>query len=414
MNKIRFRDKLRDRGFIDQWGFLSFAAAGFFGILLAKAYNAPPLWVAIGATVLMLSYAIIIGRSGTGRLRADQAGDNCYYLGLIYTLASLSFAIATFDPGSAATTIIQGFGIALATTVAGLVLRVFFNQGRPDLENHEEQVRLELTEASARLKGEVHTVAQNMNGASRVLMQSMEEMHKAATASIEQFAKATIAEIGKVVEEASATIRSEANDFASRSKRYSTSFDKLLAKLEEQSSVVEQISRAHDALLGSVDASVTAATTAATAVRSLHDGADSARATADAARAAVGALEQMTSNLSAAAKGLEGGVLAFNAEVQARISELRDYPTESVAAALTALNGAAAAIGQQIRDADELHRRVHADLVARNEVAVGMANRHSQSLELELERSRAMVNKLHSSLADMTESLAATMEATRS
>ena len=105
-------DRLRDRGFIDQWGLLGVAGAGVARIVTSKALGIETVWVAIGAVLLMFIYALVIGRAGTGRLRADQAGDNCYYLGLIYTLSSLSYAIFTFDPDGTATTVVQGFGIA--------------------------------------------------------------------------------------------------------------------------------------------------------------------------------------------------------------------------------------------------------------------------------------------------------------
>ncbi|RYF50796.1 MAG: hypothetical protein EOO27_31115, partial [Comamonadaceae bacterium] len=70
------RNVLEERGWIDRWGFLLFAFGGAASILIAKA---------AGAAIAMVAYAFVVQTSGTGRLRADQAGDNCYYLGLIYT-----------------------------------------------------------------------------------------------------------------------------------------------------------------------------------------------------------------------------------------------------------------------------------------------------------------------------------------
>src|SRR3954471_7408763 len=110
-------DRLKERGFVDRWGFLSFAGVGALLILLAKHSGGNPVHIALVAAGAMLLYAVMVYRTGTGRLRGDQAGDNCYYLGLIYTLTSLAYAIFVFDPSSQAQTIIQGFGIALATTI---------------------------------------------------------------------------------------------------------------------------------------------------------------------------------------------------------------------------------------------------------------------------------------------------------
>lgn len=120
-------DRLDERGLIDRWGFLIFALGGAIGILVAKSTSLPPVLVAAAAAMTMVLYAALVKTKGTGRLRADQAGDNCYYLGLIYTLTSLAYAIFLFDPANTATTIVQGFGIALLTTIMGLVLRVFFD-----------------------------------------------------------------------------------------------------------------------------------------------------------------------------------------------------------------------------------------------------------------------------------------------
>lgn len=115
-----FVDRLRERQFFDRWAFLLFSFGGSAAILAFKSQNTNTVVVAAGAATLMLIYAFLAG-SGAAKLRADQAGDNCYYLGLIYTLASLGFAIFTFDPANTATTIVQGFGVALTTTVVGLV-----------------------------------------------------------------------------------------------------------------------------------------------------------------------------------------------------------------------------------------------------------------------------------------------------
>ena len=216
-SKITWSDRLHDRGLVDQWGFMAFAVLGFAVIISSKLLGAGTAWVAVGAVAAMLCYALLVSRAGTGRLQADQAGDNCYYLGLIYTLASLSYAIANFDPANTASAIVQGFGIALATTIFGLILRVFFSQGRPDLENVEAEMRLEITEAARQLKGELNGVMISMNDFSRHFQQSMEELHKATTSSIEKFSRASLEGLKAVSEGAAETIRHEANDFVARS-----------------------------------------------------------------------------------------------------------------------------------------------------------------------------------------------------
>lgn len=409
-NKVAFRDRLRDRGFIDQWGFMIFAGLGFVGIVSAKAVGGGTQWVALGAVIAMLAYALVLGRAGTGRLRADQAGDNCYYLGLIYTLASLSYAIGTFNPNDTASTIVQGFGVALATTIFGLILRVFFSQGRPDLENHEEELRLELTEAVSRLKGELNGVVLSMNDFARRFQQSMEEMHGSATASIEQFTKSSVDGLKEVVEVAGETIRGEANDFAVRSKRYSTSFNNLLAKLDQHGSSVEQMSETHETLIQTATAAAAAAGSASAAVESLKQGAESASSVAVSTRDVVAMTQQLVSQLSATVGAVQTSLHALQTQTDRHMQEFASGPSDAAKNAISALTGASASLERQTSETAKLHADLHANFATQTAASLSLSARHNDELELQLERSRHLVTKVHAALADMTGNLAASLE----
>ena len=70
-------DRLQERGLIDRWGFMAFAGVGSLLILAAKRLNQDATYVAIGAVGLIVIYAVLVNMKGTGKLRSDQAGDNC-------------------------------------------------------------------------------------------------------------------------------------------------------------------------------------------------------------------------------------------------------------------------------------------------------------------------------------------------
>jgi len=411
-DRIPLVDRLKDRGFIDQWGFIAFAVIGFAGIVSAKWFEAETVWVAVGAIVAMFGYAIIIGRAGTGRLRADQAGDNCYYLGLIYTLASLSYAIATFDPSDTATTIVQGFGIALATTIFGLILRVFFNQGRPDLENVEEQARLELTEAASRLKGELNGAVRAMNDFSRQIQQSVQEVHAASKAAIEEFTESSIEGLKSVVNSANDAIRGQANDFASRSQRYSETFDTLLNKLEQHGSSLEKLSENHGALGAAAEAAKLAAESANVSVQALVSSGETAKDSASQAALASQAAQAIAKELSSTVATLELGLKAISEETERQLAQLQVGPADAVAQAMTALKDATAALEEHISEVGKLHANVQADLTAQNEAAITTTKQHNVALEEQLSRSRQLVGQVHSALVDMTEGLARSVEGT--
>jgi hypothetical protein len=409
-SKLSVRDRLRDRGLIDQWGFLFFALVGGFAVFLSKWYGVTPRWITLAAVASMVLYALLIGFSGTGRLRADQAGDNCYYLGLIYTLASLAYSISKFDPANSASTIVQGFGIALATTIVGLVLRVFFNQGRPDMENLEETARLELTEATARLKGEISTVVRQVNDLGRQLLQSMQEVHGAATKTMQDFSNTSVQGIQGVTSAASEAIRAEANDFAARSKKYTTTFTGLLSKLDEHTGRLEEMKESHDALVVAArlaaETATSASTTADLLLRSTAEAASAATAAGNAAASAAATMQRMSSLTTDFDRTLK----AIHDTTEQQLLDLRTGPGEVVREATTSLRMAAAALQAQIADLSQTHEAARQALANQGTAAIEAVRKHNSDLETELKQSRDLVGKVHSALADMTRNLAETVE----
>jgi hypothetical protein len=408
--KVSFRDRLRDRGFIDQWAFLLFATVGFVAIVSAKWFGAEARWITVGAVGVMLLYALVTSRGGTGRLRADQAGDNCYYLGLIYTLASLSYAIATFDPNGPASTIVQGFGIALATTIVGLILRVFFNQGRPDLENTEEQARLELTEATARIKRELSSVSRQMNDLGRQLDQSTREVHDAATKSMQDFANTSVQGIQSVVNTANEAIRAEANDFATRSKSYTAAFSTLLSKLQEHSDKLEGLKTSHDALLTTARLAAESATTASSSVDNLSRSAVSIASVITSIDSAADGTRRIIEQVLSSTAALETGFTAIRGETERQLAELRSWPSQAIRHSVEDLQVAVGEFRVQVSHFIKMNDDAGKLLAGNGAASVDLARRHNEELELELKRSRNLVNRVHLDLADMTGRLADSVE----
>ena len=111
--------------------------------------------------VLLLLYAGLSKFLPGFKIRDDQNGDNCYYLGFLYTLVSLA---ATFYNYYQSTTTdnkliesaIQSFGIAVTSTILGVALRVIFHQIRVDPEEIENSTRVELSKAARRVLKEMN------------------------------------------------------------------------------------------------------------------------------------------------------------------------------------------------------------------------------------------------------------------
>jgi len=135
--------------------FLVFVVAGCAYIVLAKLAGIGPFYVTFVPVATMLAYALLIYSARGLRLRDDQSGDNLYYMGFLFTLTSLGVSLYQFTAAHAAEEIVQNFGIAIGSTIAGIGLRVIFNQMRRDPVEVERMMRLELAEAARRVRREL-------------------------------------------------------------------------------------------------------------------------------------------------------------------------------------------------------------------------------------------------------------------
>jgi len=147
----RFFDDMPDKGL-----FALFAFVGFLAIIFLKTRTSiPSEIVAVLSVTAMVLYGIIAWRLPTVQIRPDRLGDNFYYLGFIFTLASLSATLLQIESELRIEDVLGNFGIALTTTVVGVAGRVLFVQMRGELDDIEARVRRDLAAASADLRAQL-------------------------------------------------------------------------------------------------------------------------------------------------------------------------------------------------------------------------------------------------------------------
>src|ERR1700730_894792 len=134
---------------------MTFVAAGCAYIIMAKLKGIEQFYVTFVPVGTMIAYALLISLARGLRLRDDQSGDNLYYMVFLFTLTSLGVSLYQFSATRAAEEIVQNFGIAIGSTIAGIGLRVIFNQMRRDPVEVEQRMRLELAEAARRVRREL-------------------------------------------------------------------------------------------------------------------------------------------------------------------------------------------------------------------------------------------------------------------
>jgi F0F1-type ATP synthase membrane subunit b/b' len=225
-----FFDDMPDKGL-----FAGTAALGFALIIILKVGAVGPELIAGLAVALMFTYGFIAYRIPAVHLRLDRLGDNFYYLGFIYTLASLSAALVQLRNGVEIDSVLGNFGIALITTIVGIAGRVVFVQMRSEIDDVEEVIRRDILEASAALKGQLSAALNDLDtfrtGLRQIAKETLEE-------SVE-YGKAHVHQIGAVAQQAA--------------DRINAAFEERQSHAQEVLGLVLKISKATDKLLGRIE-----------------------------------------------------------------------------------------------------------------------------------------------------------------
>jgi ElaB/YqjD/DUF883 family membrane-anchored ribosome-binding protein len=223
-------------------------------IVFAKLHEFNASTVTAVPVLIMIGYAITLGVARLFRLRDDQSGDNLYYMGFLFTLTSLAVSLYQFDSAGSAEKIVQNFGIAIASTIAGITLRILFNQMRRDPVEVEATARLELAEASRRVKRELESTVLEFSYFRRMSQQSitdaLAEVKETLGDTSDRLAgeiKRFAATAGKPLEEAS---KRSGDTLDSLNEKMVTTLETVSAQLVEEG---ERLTRSTTSIVRAID-----------------------------------------------------------------------------------------------------------------------------------------------------------------
>ena len=362
---------------LDKWAFFVVFGLGVLTILVAEALALPKLEAVLVCSGLLVVYAVALLTLPALRLRTDQVGDNCYYLGLLFTLTSLGLALYRFASSDLGTdSILRNFGIAIGTTIAGLGLRVGITQFREDPEDLEYEAREALATTVRKLRADLDQSVAELQRFADGARQALMETSEAARNSTAQVLATSTTRFEAALEETARAFNENTVGFNKRATTVNKSLDKVadavealttrIASVKPNEELIEAgMKPALDALQGAVSSFASALETQRTRIdegfRSLGQFSNSAeqfQASADA--------------LSRAAAGFEQGVSHLNAG--ADLIERLDTTTRSAADAAQSLakKMAAAATATGDKAAEAMERL--------ESVAAGLSDRTSASI----------------------------------
>jgi DNA repair exonuclease SbcCD ATPase subunit len=396
--------------FQDQVLFFSLFAIGAAAIWALKLLKLHQFLVTAVPVGLMALYALIALATKRYRIREDKVGDNIYYLGFLYTLVSLSYALWIYDPdGSGATEIITNFGIAIFTTIIGLAGRVFFNQMREDPEEYEREARQSLAQATNQLRAQLADIAIEVSNFKRKILQIMEE-------GVIDISNSTRATLGQNLEQISSTnkevvenIRSAFSTFTNHASKLNDVASKnvealhaLFQRIEAIEASPELLARKLDPLLqkfGEVADEAQRRNRAQTNdLKRLRDVIDVAVSATDTLRnTIVAADDSINAKVDRFGTGLEKTLVAAE-----RFSESLEASTKRVSSEIAAIGAASSGLlgsfESQKHAAGEIRLSIEADLKAIAE--------HRDMIAALAAESRQSLTELQSALVSLSRTMA--------
>jgi ElaB/YqjD/DUF883 family membrane-anchored ribosome-binding protein len=235
---------------IDRLLLLVFFFGGFALILLVKLTSRsfvtwrgepvePRLLAALSAAILLLAYAAIASRTRTFKLHPERLGDNCYYLGLLYTLASLVAALIELERvpaearGALVESLLASFGVALSSTILGIALRVWFVQMRREIEDLEAELQRELQETAMKLKDQLLFAVTDLESFRLRTQQVLEQRLAEATSCLLYTSPSQAQSIEELAQRTLAALEPVAEPLAVRTREFSQSARSVLAAARE-------------------------------------------------------------------------------------------------------------------------------------------------------------------------------------
>lgn len=394
--------------------FLGFALGGMGLLILFKYLEAGPFVTAGFAGALIVIYGFAVGLIPLLKIREDQLGDNCYYLGFLYTLTSLSWALWKFAEFNDIGEIIANFGIALFSTIVGILARVFINQARMDTGQAERDARMALTEAMVNFRVQLDDAVINLRSfcaqAQQITGDAIRANAEHANAALEQ----SVAKIGDTSNIVLTRIEQAFDEFNENSKKLNQvaagtvrALEKLINRLEGMEPPSDLISKRLDAVMESAEKAggllrerleedEKAISEAAVRMKEMEERLRSASNWIASAGSGLGGVSEASMRAVSAAEAASKKLVDLTATMANAISE-QERLIASTRDQSKALNSGL--VETQKRLAEQARESLEGLFAA--------LKGHNDAMATELERARRMASDTGTALADMTDTLTA-------
>jgi methyl-accepting chemotaxis protein len=256
------RYAIRDYGPMVLFAFVTIGGMIFIWSSKLLGWSLP---VVTGVPLLLMGIYFAASLAFAGfRLHNEQTGDNLYYMGFLFTLSSLGVSLYLFAGETSIETIVRNFGIAVTSTIAGVTLRILFNQMRRDPIDIERSVRHELAEMTRRVRTELDSSSREFSHYRRVSNQMLSEGFEEIAHQAERNGE----EINKILETLAKQAVTPINDAAAQLTATTSQLSEIIGKF---GTTVESVGRKLEEIRSPEDVVRSELTSAVVAIKEMSE-----------------------------------------------------------------------------------------------------------------------------------------------
>lgn len=212
-------------------------------------FNSPWILGFVAPLLVMIGYMFLGITRRNNQVSDEKFADSCYYLGFIFTIASISVALMDLpNIGTNIQDIAVRFGAAMLSTVLGLSVRVAMVTFRKDMGDAIQEAEESVVEASLRLRDQLVAALDRLN--------SFE-------VAVDQAARLSVERVNLQVENLSKNHADRLTEFfttltASNQQVFTSALDEVKGASMRLSNSVNEYAQGMNSSLGSIEKKVVA------------------------------------------------------------------------------------------------------------------------------------------------------------
>src|SRR6056300_550018 len=176
-------------------------------------------------TILMVAYLIsilVVKKKTNTFIRDEQMGDSFYYLGFLFTLTALVFSLFSLGTDGI-DDLLKKFGVAITTTLIGLIGRIIMSQFRESLDEIKEKAESQISAAARKLNVQLEYSINILREQSIIIAKNTDKTLQDSSLSLRRFME----ENNKILQDSTNQSKNVIDEFNKNAQEISKNLSKI-------------------------------------------------------------------------------------------------------------------------------------------------------------------------------------------